>query len=109
MTPATRTAEQTQRRLAILVVVLGLFGLSANGVLIHLAVHHAGPAGGFGSALAVSAFNAGTAIGTPIGGAMLSTSLGTHGPALLGAGIVALTLVPAILLAVRRRRTTTES
>lgn len=91
-------------RMTVLVVALGLFGLSANGVLIHLAVQHAGPAAGFGSALAVSAFNLGTAIGTPIGGAMLATSLGTRGPAALGAGIVIMTLVPTIVLAVRRRR-----
>lgn len=91
-------------QMTVLVVALGLFGLSANGVLIHLAVQHAGPAAGFGSALAVSAFNLGTAIGTPIGGAMLATSLGTRGPAALGAGIVIMTLVPTIVLAVRRRR-----
>lgn len=87
--------------MVILVVLLGLSGLSANGVLIHLAVRHAGRAAPMGSALAVSAFNAGTAISTPIAGATLSTSLGIHGPSVIGAIIIALTLVPTIALAVR--------
>lgn len=92
-----------------LVVLLGLFGLSANGVLIHLAVRHAGAAGSFGSALAVAAFNAGTAIGTPIAGAALGGPLGLQGPMLLGAGVVTLTLVPVVALAVLRRRTASAS
>lgn len=87
-----------------LVVLLGLFGLSANGVLIHLAVGHAGEAAPFGSALTVSAFNVGTAIGTAVAGATLATPLGTHGPAAVGAVVVALTLAPTIALALLRRR-----
>jgi len=87
-----------------LVVLLGLFGLSANGVLIHLVVRSAGAAATLGSALAVSAFNAGTAIGTAIAGAAMSTPLGVHGPATVGAFIVALTLIPTIALAVPRHR-----
>lgn len=81
-----------------LVAVLGLFGLSANGVLIHTAVHAAGNAAPLGSALTVAAFNLGTAIGTTIVGGLLDTT-GVAGPALIGAGIVALAVVPAILLA----------
>ncbi|MFE5409533.1 MFS transporter [Microbacterium sp. NPDC056569] len=87
-----------------LVVLLGLFGLSANGVLIHLVVGSAGPAATLASALAVSAFNAGTAIGTAIAGAALSTPLGLHGPSIFGACIVALTLIPTVVLAVLRHR-----
>jgi len=87
-----------------LVVLLGLFGLSANGVLIHLAVSHAGEAASFGSALTVSAFNLGTAIGSAVAGATLATPLGTHGPAAVGAVVVALTLVPTTALALLRRR-----
>ncbi|RKW71439.1 MFS transporter [Galactobacter caseinivorans] len=87
-----------------LVVVLGLFGLSANGVLIHLAVTFSGKAATLGSALAVSAFNAGTAIGTAVAGATLSSSWGIHGPAAVGAVIVFLTLVPTIALALLQRR-----
>lgn len=90
--------------MVVLVVLLGLFGLSANGVLIHLAVRFAGKAATLGSAMAVSAFNAGTAIGTAIAGAALSTPLGIHGPATVGTAIVALTLIPAITLAVLSHR-----
>jgi len=92
--------------MAVLVVVLGLFGLSANGVLINLTVQSAGKAATLGSALAVSAFNVGTAIGTAVAGVALSTPLGLHGPAAIGAVIVSLTLLPTIALAVRRRRVT---
>ena len=95
--------------MVVLVVLLGLFGLSANGVLIHLAVQYAGRAATLGSALAVSAFNAGTAIGVGIAGATLSTPLGIQGPATVGTIIVALTLIPTIALAVLRRRTATHA
>lgn len=88
---------------AVLVGALGLFGLSANGVLIHTAVRAAGSSATLGSAFTVSAFNLGTAIGTAIVGGLLTTT-GVAGPALIGAGIVALTLVPTIALAVGRRR-----
>ena len=81
-----------------LLVVLGLFGLSANGVLIHLAVRAAGPAATLGSAFTVSSFNLGTAVGTAIAGATLGV-LGVAGPALVGAVVVALTVVPTAVLA----------
>ncbi|MCT1615611.1 MFS transporter [Kocuria indica] len=88
----------------VLVVLLGAFGLSANSVLIHLAVVHAGRAETLGSGLAVAAFNGGTAIGTTIAGATLTSSLGLSGPATVGTSIVALTLIPTITLAVLARR-----
>lgn len=88
----------------VLVVLLGAFGLSANSILIHLAVGYAGRAATLGSGLAVAAFNAGTAIGTTIAGATLTTSLGLSGPAVVGTVIVALTLIPAFVLAVMTRR-----
>ena len=87
-----------------LVVILGLCGLSANGVLINRTVQSAGKAATLGSALAVSAFNVGTAVGTGIAGIALSTPLGLHGPAAVGAVIISLTLLPTITLAVLRRR-----
>jgi DHA1 family inner membrane transport protein len=87
-----------------LVVILGLFGLSASGVLIHLAVRFSGEGATLASALAVSAFNAGTAVGTAVAGVALTTPLGTHGPATVGAVIVALTLIPAVILAAIQRR-----
>ena len=83
-----------------LVALLGLFGLSANGVLIHLAVTHAGRSATLGSALSVSAFNAGTAVGTAAAGAALGTSLGLTGPPAVGVVIITLTLVPVVALAV---------
>lgn len=86
-----------------LVVLLGLFGLSANGVLIHLAVRFAGAAATLGSTLSVSAFNVGTAIGTAIAGFALTSPLETRGPATVGTVIVALTLIPTITLANLRR------
>jgi DHA1 family inner membrane transport protein len=93
-----------------LVVLLGLFGLSANSVLIHLAVSFAGRAATFGSALSVASFNTGTAIGTAIAGAVLATPLGLTGPALVGTVVVVLTLIPAIALALvsRDRQLTAE-
>ncbi|ANJ28482.1 MFS transporter [Agromyces aureus] len=90
--------------MTVLIVLLGLFGLSANGVLINLAVRHAGNAATLGSALAVSAFNVGTAAGSAVAGLALTSSLGVHGPAAVGAVIVALTLIPVVALAVLRRR-----
>ncbi|MGP9724501.1 MFS transporter [Corynebacterium sp. AOP40-9SA-29] len=105
MTVLTGSAPVT----IVLVVLLGMFGLSANGVLIHLAVSYAGRAGTLGSALAVASFNTGTAIGTAIAGTTLGTSLGLTGPALVGTIIIALALIPTITLAlVSRRRQTTE-
>ncbi|WP_260853455.1 MFS transporter [Kocuria palustris] len=88
----------------LLVILLGAFGLSANAVLIHLAVTHAGRAETLGSGLAVAAFNSGTAIGTPIAGASLGTALGLSGPATVGTIIVVLTLIPTIALALIARR-----
>jgi predicted MFS family arabinose efflux permease len=90
--------------MTVLVVLLGLFGLSANGVLIHFAVRFAGPAAALGSALAVSAFNVGTAIGTATAGLALTSPLGLQGASLVGAVVVALTLMPAIALALLGRR-----
>lgn len=90
----------------VLVALLGFFGLGANPVLISLAVRFAGKAPALGSALSVSAFNLGTAVGSWIAGLTLSTSLGSVGPAVVGTVIAALTLIPtsAIALVARRHR-----
>ncbi|MGF6824557.1 putative MFS family arabinose efflux permease [Microbacterium sp. ZKA21] len=90
--------------MTVLVTLLGLFGLSANGVLIHLAVGYADAAATLGSALSVSAFNLGTAVGTTVAGFALTTPLGITGPATVGTVIVALTLVPTTILAVLKHR-----
>ncbi|MFD7311744.1 MFS transporter [Promicromonospora sp. NPDC059942] len=112
MTPAVTTVillgiallSGSAPALIALVALLGLFGLSANGVLIHLAVSHAGRAATMGSALSVAAFNVGTAIGTGLGGAALASPLGLDGPAAVGTAVVALTLVPTAALAIGSRR-----
>lgn len=91
--------------LIVLIVLLGLFGLSANGVLISFAVRFAGRSAALGSGLAVAAFNAGTAVGTTIAGATITSPLGLTGPATIGTVVIALTLIPTAMLAVTRSRT----
>ncbi|MEV5642928.1 MFS transporter [Streptomyces flaveolus] len=78
----------------MLVTLLGFFGLGANPVLMALAVRFAKQAPVLASALTVSAFNLGTAIGSWIAGLTLDSSLGTTGPAIVGTVIAALTLIP---------------
>ncbi|GAA3709074.1 MFS transporter [Zhihengliuella alba] len=91
------------------VALLGLVGLSANGVLIHLAVRFSGRAAALGSALSVAAFNLGTATVTPIAGAALDTPLGLDGPAAVGTAVIALTLIPTAALGlIDRRRARSE-
>jgi predicted MFS family arabinose efflux permease len=88
----------------LLVVLLGLIGLSANPVLSALAVRFAGVAPTLGVAMSVSAYNLGTAVGSGIAGHALDSELGATGPALVGTGFAALTLVPTIAIALRARR-----
>lgn len=88
----------------VLIALLGLFGLSANPVLIALAVRFAGKAPTLGSSLAVSAFNVGTAAGSWIGGVSIGSALGVTGPTAVGTAIVALTVVPTVALALLARR-----
>jgi DHA1 family inner membrane transport protein len=87
----------------LLVVLLGLFGLSANPVLSALAVRFAGVAPTLGVAMSVSAYNLGTAVGSGFAGASLSSALGATGPAVVGTGIAALTLIPTIAIARMQR------
>ncbi|MFD7204329.1 MFS transporter [Streptomyces sp. NPDC059893] len=88
----------------LLVALLGLFGLGANPVLISLGVRFAGRAPTLGSALTVSAFNLGTAVGSWIAGLALESPLQATGPAAVGTAISALTLIPTIALALTQRR-----
>ncbi|MEU1106014.1 MFS transporter [Streptomyces tibetensis] len=87
-----------------LIALLGLFGLGANPVLISLGVRFAGQAPTLGSALTVSAFNLGTAVGSWAAGLALDSPLGATGPAAVGTAIAALTLIPTIAIAVVQRR-----
>jgi DHA1 family inner membrane transport protein len=88
----------------VLVVLLGLFGLSANPVLSSLAVRFSGVAPTLGVAMSVSAYNLGTAVGSGIAGASLNSVLAATGPAVVGTGLAALTLIPTITLARSRHR-----
>ncbi|SNS21449.1 MFS transporter, DHA1 family, inner membrane transport protein [Geodermatophilus pulveris] len=88
----------------LLVVLLGLLGLSANPVLSALAVRFAGVAPTLGVAMSVAAYDLGTAIGSGAAGSALDSGLGATGPAVVGTGIASLTLVPTITIAVVRRR-----
>ncbi|WP_246081075.1 MFS transporter [Modestobacter altitudinis] len=89
----------------LLVVLLGLLGLSANPVLSALAVGFAGVAPTLGVALSVSAYNLGTAVGSGFAGRALDSGLGATGPAVVGTVIAALTVLPTVALArVGRRR-----
>ncbi len=90
----------------VLVALLGFFGLGANPVLMALAVRYAGRAPTLASALTVSAFNLGTAAGSGIAGRALGSGLGPTGPAVVGTAVAALTLIPATVLALDRRRGT---
>ncbi|MEU2675257.1 hypothetical protein ABZ622_42100 [Streptomyces sp. NPDC007164] len=90
----------------ILVALLGFFGRGANPVLMALAVRFAKQAPVLASALTVSAFNLGTAIGSGIAGRTLDSSLGATGPAIVGTVIAALTLVPTVALVLLKRRRT---
>ncbi|MET7642050.1 MFS transporter [Streptomyces sp. NPDC005426] len=87
-----------------LIFLLGLFGLGANPVLIALAVSFAGRAPTLGSALTVSAFNLGTAIGSWTAGLALQSSLGATGPAAVCTFMAALTLIPALTIALTPSR-----
>ncbi|WP_448612595.1 MFS transporter [Modestobacter sp. URMC 112] len=91
----------------LLVVLLGLLGLSANPVLSSLAVRFAGVAPTLGVAMSVAAYNAGTAVGSGLAGRALDSGLGATGPAVVGTGIAVLTLLPAIAIAVLQRRSVT--
>lgn len=88
----------------LLVILLGLFGLSANPVLSSLAVRFASHAPTLGSSLSVSAYNVGTAIGSWFAGRAIASQLGATGPVIVGIGFVALTLIPVITLALLARR-----
>ncbi len=68
-----------------LVVLLGAAGLGANPVLIAQTLRYAGAGSTLASSLATAAFNLGTAVGSALAAATLSTSLGLVGPAALGA------------------------
>lgn len=88
----------------VLVGLLGLFGMSTNPILIGKAVGFASHAPTLASALATSAFNVGTAVGSWLAGFAIASSLGATGPVAVGACIAALYFLPLGLLLRRERR-----
>ncbi|MGW5464895.1 MFS transporter [Streptomyces sp. NPDC003996] len=90
----------------VLVALLGLVGFLGTPVLIALGVRFAGQAPTLGSALTVSAFNLGTAVGSWIAGLALDSPLQAAGPATVGAAVAALTLIPTITIAIVQGRRT---
>ncbi|MGW4874191.1 MFS transporter [Streptomyces chartreusis] len=87
--------------LAAVVLVFGMAmaGFTVNPVVTSLAVRFAGDAPTLTSALTTSAYNTGIAAGSALAGQALDSSLGLSGPALTGAVLAALTLLPLIALA----------
>ncbi|MEV4680617.1 MFS transporter [Streptomyces kurssanovii] len=91
-----------------LVFLMALTGFSINPVVTSLAVRFAGDAPTLTSALTTSAYNTGIAGGSALAGRALDSSLGLTGPALVGAVLAALTLLPLIALAVSGTGRTTR-
>ncbi|MHA3020945.1 MFS transporter [Mycobacterium sp. BMJ-28] len=96
------TAEHTAVTVVV-VVLLGACGLGANPVLIAQTLQHA-RGSTLASALATAAFNLGTAGGSALAAATLSTSLGLTGPAVLGAALTGSALMPLTALIALRPR-----
>jgi predicted MFS family arabinose efflux permease len=88
----------------VLVVLLGVVGMSVPPVASGLAVRYASEAPTLAAALSVSAFNLGIALGSWAGGIALDSSLGAVGPAVVGAGGAALGIVPLVMLALVTNR-----
>jgi DHA1 family inner membrane transport protein len=85
----------------ILITLLGVATMAIPPVATGLSVRLAGSAPTLAVAFTVSAFNAGIAAGSSIGGHTLDTSLGATGPATVGVAMVALGLIPLIALATK--------
>ena len=90
----------------LLFTLLGFVGLSANPILVALAVRYGGSAPTLASAMATSTFNLGTAIGTAITGVALESRLGALAPPVVGVVFAALTFLPlgALILLKQRAR-----
>ena len=87
----------------------GLVGLSANPVLVHLAVRYGGHAPTLASAMATSIFNLGTAVGTWITGLALDTRLGALAPPVVGTFFAVVGFLPLATLATIEHRTRARS
>ncbi len=89
----------------VLFTVLGLVGLSANPVLVNLAVRYGGDAPTLASAMATSVFNLGTAVGTWVTGVALGGVLGALAPPMVGALFGVVVFLPLGTLALLEHRT----
>jgi predicted MFS family arabinose efflux permease len=88
----------------LLFALLGLSGLSANPILVNLAVRLGGDAPTLASGLTPSMFNVGTAIGTGITAAALGSPLGELAPTTVGIVAGTLVFLPFTAVAVLARR-----
>lgn len=86
----------------ILMFLLGIAGMGIPPVGTGLAVRFAATAPTLAAAVSVSAFNAGTAIGTSAGATALGTPLGILGPLAVGIVMALLGLVTLLIMAWRR-------
>jgi predicted MFS family arabinose efflux permease len=94
----------------VMFALLGLVGLSANPILVSLAVKFGGEAPTLAAALPTALFNVGTAIGTWLTGVALDSALGPIAPAVVGTIFGVLVLVPLTLLfALDRQRTSAHA
>lgn len=93
----------------VLVILLGFTGMGVTAIATPLAVRfgHSGPS--LAAALTVSAFNVGIAAATWLAGVALDSTLGTTGPATVGAAMAILGLIPLIILALMRATRTPVS
>ncbi|WP_051388874.1 MFS transporter [Arthrobacter sp. 35W] len=89
---------------AATVVLVFLLGISGMAIATGMAVDFARNAPTLAAALAVSAFNAGTAIGSVAAGEALKSGLGSVGPAAVSVAMVVLGLVPLAVLAAKEAR-----
>nr|WP_269449951.1 MFS transporter [Auraticoccus cholistanensis] len=87
-----------------LFTLLGLVGLSANPVLVALAVRSGGDAPTLAAAMPTSIFNLGTAVGTGITSAALESGLGATAPAVVGTVSAVLVFLPLTTLTLLARR-----
>ena len=82
-----------------LFALLGLVGLSSNPVLVSLAVRFGGDAPALAASLPTSVFNVGTAVGTAIAAAAVSSPLGTLAPLVVATVAALLIFLPLTALA----------
>ncbi len=84
--------------------MLGLVGLSANPIMVSLAIRYSMDSVVLAGALPTSFFNLGTAIGTSLTAAVLGSAVGASAPALVATIAGVLVFIPLGLLAADARR-----